>query len=196
MKPHPVYSLLWMAAAALAVGAAIAATNVKKSPPPKPKLAVSIQPQHVADSLRAVISGHRENYVRLSAARIASGAQWDETSGWPAPCLMTRADSEAAASKGVEFSFVLRSLNPVANRNAIETEFERKALEALQRRPDQPVYGEELLGGRWYFTAIYPEKAWHPACVTCHNQLPQSPKRDYRTNDVLGALVIRIALEL
>jgi hypothetical protein len=191
MKPWWLWGLL-----ALAAGAVLAATSAKKSPPPKPKLAVSIQPQHVADSLRAVISGHRENYVRLAAARVDAGAHWNDAQGWPAPCLMTRQDSEAAASKGVEFSFVLRSLQPAAVRNAVETEFERKALETLARRPEQPVYGEELLGGRWYFTAAYAETAWHPSCVACHNQLPQSPRRDYRTNDVLGALVIRVALEL
>jgi hypothetical protein len=91
---------------------------------------------------------------------------------------------------------VLRALKPVAGRNAPETEFERRGLEAVAKDPNQPYYGEELLGGRWYFSAVYPEIATHAACTDCHNQLKQSPKKDYKPGEVMGGLVIRVALEL
>ena len=32
------------------------------------------------------------------------------------------------------------------------------------------------------------------ACVTCHNALPESPKRDYELGDMMGSLVVTIPL--
>jgi len=43
---------------------------------------------------------------------------------------------------------------------------------------------------------------WHdsvlvelPSCVECHNPHPRSPKRDFKSGDVMGALVVRVPLE-
>ena len=33
-----------------------------------------------------------------------------------------------------------------------------------------------------------------PACVACHNALPESPKRDYELGDMMGSLVVTIPL--
>ena len=156
---------------------------------PKPKLTVSIKPQDVADALHAVIASNREVYTHTNAHRF-------QERSFPNPCAMFRMISEATASKGVEFSYVLRSQKPVSQRNAPETDVERKGLESFATRPDQPHYAEEMLGGRWYFTAVYPDVAVNPSCVTCHNQLNESPKKDFKSGEVMGGVVIRVALEL
>ena len=52
-----------------------------------------------------------------------------------------------------------------------------------------------MLGGRSYFTAIYPDRASLTSCADCHNRHPDSPRRDFKTGDVMGALVIRVPLE-
>ena len=161
----------------------------QSGPRSKPKLAVSIKPQHLADALHAVIASEREVYTHTNAHRF-------QEQGFPNPCAMFRMISEASASKGVEFSYVLRSLKPISQRNAPETEVERKGLESFATRPDQPHYAEEMLGGRWYFTAVYPDAAVNPSCVACHNQIKESPKKDFKSSEVMGGVVIRIALEL
>jgi len=56
------------------------------------------------------------------------------------------------------------------------------------------LYGEESLGGKRYFTAIYPDKAVSAACVECHNGHAGSPKHDFKVGDAMGGVVIRIAL--
>ena len=33
-----------------------------------------------------------------------------------------------------------------------------------------------------------------PACVQCHNNLPDSPKKDYELGDMMGSLVVTIPL--
>lgn len=161
----------------------------KTEPRSKPKLAVSIKPQHLADALHAVIASEREVYTYTNAHRF-------QEQSFPNPCVMFRMISEAAASKGVEFSYVLRALKPISQRNAPETEVERKGLESVATRPDQPYYAEEMLGGRWYFTAVYPDVAVSQSCVSCHNQHKASLKKDFKPGEVMGGVVIRIALEL
>ena len=56
-------------------------------------------------------------------------------------------------------------------------------------------YFNRLLGGRSYFTAIYADRATLPSCVSCHNQQPRSPKKDFKLGDVMGAIVVRVPLE-
>jgi hypothetical protein len=36
-------------------------------------------------------------------------------------------------------------------------------------------------------TAMFPDLAVAPGCVTCHNEHPQSPKTDWKLNDIMGA---------
>ncbi|MCX7871659.1 MAG: DUF3365 domain-containing protein [Verrucomicrobiae bacterium] len=159
----------------------------KQTVQPKKKLQVTIQPRHMADALYAVIHGHREVYLKLYS---------EKTELLSDPCSVFRKNSEAVASKGVEFSYVIRSLKPIAERNLPETEFEKKALESFTKNSNEPVCAEELLGGRWYFTAVYPEKATHRACVECHNKYGRDKTIKHNEGDVLGGIVIRVALEL
>jgi len=191
---------LALAGVALVVGLA-AAKNTE--PRTKPKLAVSIKPQHVADALRAVVSAEREVYTQVVVHRlqdqekvIKASVRWQEDKALPTPCQMFRLNSEAFASKGVELSYVLRALQPINQRNAPETDVEKKGLEFVAKHPEQAFYGEELLGGRWYFTAVYPDVAFNQSCVTCHNQHHDSPRKDLKLGDVMGGVVVRVALEL
>lgn len=171
---------------AVAAAACLLISNVtgQKAPPSKPKLAISIKPQHVADALRAVIISHREVYAQAN-----EGQKITLT-----PCEMLRQSSEAVASKGVEYAYVLRSLQPINKRNSPETETEIKGLQQVAKNPEASFATEELLGGRWYFTAVYPDTAVNQSCVQCHNA--RQDKIKYKVGDVLGGLVIRVALEL
>jgi hypothetical protein len=88
-----------------------------------------------------------------------------------------------------------RSLWPINGNYGPQTEAEQAGLEAVAQHPETNYYAEETLGGRSYLTAIYADRAILPCCIECHNQHPQSPRRDFRLNDVMGALVVRVPLE-
>ena len=45
-----------------------------------------------------------------------------------------------------------------------------------------------------YFLALYPDVAVSAACVTCHNNHPESPRRDFKVGDVMGGVVISVPL--
>ena len=155
----------------------------------KKKLAVAIKPQDLADAIHAVIASDRGVYTQLAAQPAATTVLTN-------PCEMFRLSSQATASKGVEFSYVLRALKPIRPRNAPETGVEKKGLEFVATRPAEAYYAEELLGGRWYFTAVYPDVAAHASCVACHNQQKDSPRKDFKMGEVMGGVVVRVALEL
>jgi hypothetical protein len=88
----------------------------------------------------------------------------------------------------------LLSLHPVNKSQGPRNAFEREALEALMRQKDSTrntIVGDS---GSERFVHITADIAGAQACVTCHNQHPDSTKRDYRLGDVMGGLIIEIPI--
>lgn len=76
----------------------------------------------------------------------------------------------------------------------VRDSFEREALDALQRTPDQPFFRFEPVNNR--MSLRYAEAdVLKPACVTCHNTLSDSPKKDWRAGDVRGVLEVITPLD-
>ena len=48
---------------------------------------------------------------------------------------------------------------------------------------------------RGQFKAIFADKAVSEACVTCHNEHPLSPRKNYKLNDVMGGIIIQFPLK-
>ncbi len=172
---------------------------------PKPERAAPnavIRPEDMADALHDVIATERAVYTKLIINRlqyeeklIKASENWEDERALIVPCQKLRLGAEAIQTKGAEFSYTLRSLNPINRRNAAETEVERLGLQAVASRPETNYYARETLGGRRYLTAVYADKAISPACVSCHNDHPKSPKKDWKLHDVMGALIVRVPLE-
>ena len=147
--------------------------------------AVTFKPEEMADALHAVIAADQETYFRQGQdeAVLASHAR------------MLRQASESVQQEGAEFHYVLRSLWPVNPKAAPETGTEKAGLQYVIDHPGTNYYGGESLGGRRYFTAVYAETAMVDACADCHNRNPNSLKKDFKTGDVMGGLVVRVPLE-
>ena len=162
----------------------------------------SISPRKMADSLHAVIAADRDAYARLIVQRLHADEHrlpatenWREARGLPVHAQMLREAGQNIQKRGAEFSYTLRSLWPINENYGPQTEVEQAGLEHVARHPGENYYTEELLGGRSYFTAIYADRATLPSCVECHNQHPRSPRRDFKLDDVMGAIVVRVPLE-
>jgi hypothetical protein len=181
-----------------------AGASCRQESPKKPEAsqpAVTFKPQEVADALHAVIAADREAYARhvvqpLAEAKAANAPEAWKTNGFPPlPEQMLRLASESVQQKGAEFHYVLRSLWPINSKDAPETATEKTGLQYLLDHADSNYYSEESLGGRRYFTAVYPDRAIVPACVQCHNRHPNSPKNDFKPGDIMGGIVVRVPLE-
>jgi hypothetical protein len=157
--------------------------------------------KEVADALHAVMEADRTVYTRLIVNRlqndekvIKASEHWKDDKALVLPAQMFRYGSEMTAEKGAKFTYSLLSMWPVNKQNAPKTAVEKDGLQAVAAKPDAPFYKEETLGGKKYFTAVYPDKAIAKACVTCHNDHKDTPRRDFKMGDVMGGVVIRIPM--
>ena len=182
----------------LALWGALAAGN----PEEKTHKLQSVSIRKMADSLHAVIAADRQAYAELIVQRLAADEKrlpasedWREAHGLPVHAQMLRTAARDIQKRGAEFSYTLRSLWPLNAAHGPQTQAEQQGLEAVARKPDVAFYAEEELGGRSYFTAIYADRATLPSCMECHNRHPRSPKRDFQSGDVMGAIVVRVPLE-
>jgi hypothetical protein len=46
------------------------------------------------------------------------------------------------------------------------------------------------VGRKTYFQAIYPDIVVTRGCVNCHNGHPNSPKKDFALDDVMGGILV------
>lgn len=158
-----------------------------------------IDPQTFADSLFAVMSSDRAVYTQKVVNRlqndekvIKASEHFEDDKALPLPAQMFRFGSEMVAEKTDKFRYQLLSLWPINKQNAPKTEVEKNGLEFIAANPGKNFYADEELGGKKYFTAVYADKAVAPACVTCHNDHKDTPRKDFKIGDTMGGVVIRI----
>ena len=170
--------------------------------------------RQAADMIHAVIAADRTIYAREVVQRLTvtqkvkmmdpergtavpleAREDWQSQHGaLPLPAQMMRMGAEQALQSESGLSYLLLSAWPVNKQNRARTDLETRALAELGKT-GKPVYGTEVLDGQTYFAALYPDVAVAEACVSCHNAHPDSPRRDFKTGDVMGAVVIRFPLE-
>jgi hypothetical protein len=68
-------------------------------------------------------------------------------------------------------------------------------LETVQKDPEQSHKGYQTVNGKRWFMALYPDRAVSEACVSCHNTHPESPRKDFKLGDVMGAVVVAFPVE-
>lgn len=161
-----------------------------------------IQPKAMADSLHAVMEADRTVYTRLIVNRlvkeekvIKASEHWKDEKALVLPAQMFRYGSERVAESKAPFSYSLLSLWPVNKQNKPRTEAEKTGLKFIADNPGKNYYTKEKLGDVTYFTAVYPDVAVAPACISCHNAHPDSPRSDFKLGEVMGGVVIRIPVK-
>jgi hypothetical protein len=157
--------------------------------------------QEVADMLHAVMEADRTVYTQRVVNRlqneekvIKADEHFQDKKALPLPAQMFRFGAEKAAEKTKAFSYSLLSLWPVNKQNAPRTAVEKDGLKFVADNKGKNFYGEETLGGKKYFTAVYADTAVSPACVSCHNQHQETPRTDFKLGDVMGGVVIRLPM--
>lgn len=169
------------------------------SPPAEASKTASVTPRQMADALHAVMEADRTVYTRHVVNRlqneekvIKASEHWRDEKALPLPAQMFRMGSEMAAQKNAGFSYALLSMWPVNRQNAPKTDAEKAGLQAVVDTKGENYYTEETLNGKMYFTAVYPDVAVAPACISCHNAHRDSPRTDFQMGDVMGGVVVRI----
>ena len=161
----------------------------------------NLSPVKVADFIHSIVEADRKIYTTHIVKRmqeqgiVLAREDWENKNAIPLPAQFLHISSKMVAESGHGIRFRLISRWPIYRRNGPATEFERKALEELERIPDVPQRGIVTTGKKQLFQAIYADKAINSTCITCHNAHPLSPKRDFKTGDLMGGIVVTIPLE-
>ena len=160
-----------------------------------------IAPQQMADALHAVMASDRTVYTKQVVNRLQNEEQvikasehWKDDKALPLPAQMFRMGAEMVAEKNAGFTYSLLSMWPVNKQNKPKTDAETQGLKFVVDNKGKNFYGEETLGDSKYFTAVYADSAVAPACVKCHNEHKDSPRKDFKLGDVMGGVVVRIPL--
>ncbi len=160
-----------------------------------------LSPQMVADAVHQVLEADRTIYAQKVVTRlqnvekvIKASEHWEDDKALPLPAQMFRMGAELVQKENTRISYALLSLWPINNKNAPRTEVEKSGLKAVAKNKDENFYQEEKLGDKSFYTAVYPDIAVAPACITCHNEHKDSPRSDFKLGDVMGAVIIRIQL--
>ena len=176
-----------------------------------------ISPEKAVDYVHTVLLADRTAYTKHVVNRLqklegkekpdgvipAEATEgWDQTGGVPLPAQMFRLGSEVAADtaeeKGIGFTYNLISTWNINDSHAPKSEFEKKAMEAVNET-GEPYKDYQEIGGQKYFSALYPDKAVAEACVTCHNTHPvhleRYPDKKFELDDVMGGIIINLPID-
>ena len=160
-----------------------------------------IPPETVADYIHAVVEADRTFYTIHVVERMQKGKGAIAAEDWrakknvlPLPAQFLMEASDLAAKTGAHVRYRLISLWPINPHNGPDGESEKKGLEAVRQHPERSATSTVEVGRQSYFQAIYADRAVSQACIDCHNAHPQSPKKDFKLNEVMGGLVIEIPL--
>ena len=154
----------------------------------------------VANYVHSVIEANRTFYTihvveRLQAKGVVSAMEnWRVTNTLPLPAQFLRESADLATKTGSKIDYRLISLWPINKQNGPVDDFERTGLKEVLAQQERAYTGTITRDGERYFRAIYADKAVSQACIGCHNVHPNSPKKDFKPNDVMGGIVISIPL--
>jgi hypothetical protein len=164
-----------------------------------------ITPKQFADGVHAVMMADRTVYathvvtnLKKQNSPVKADEYWKDTeNAIPLPAQAFRMGAELVdANSSAGFNYSLRSKWPLNEQHKPKTEFEEKAMDFLSENPGESFYGEEELGGKKYFVAVYPDRAVAEACWSCHNEHPERGPDypEFAKDDVMGGVLVRIPM--
>ncbi len=155
----------------------------------------------VADYLYAVLESDRMIYAEFVVNRLQNNNVVNATERWwkdktlllPAQFLLHASD--LIAHKRMGLMYKLYSPWPINQYNRAVTEFEKRGMEVVAKNPNETFVGTYEIHNRQFFETVYPDMAVSNACVSCHNAHPNSPRRDFKRNEVMGGIMLSFPVQ-
>jgi len=155
----------------------------------------------VSDYIHAVLESDRMIYAEYVVNRLQNNNVVKVSEHWwrdnalllPAQFLLNASD--IIAHKRMGLIYKLYSPWPINQYNRAVTKFEKDGMEVVVKNPKETFVGTHEVHDQQYFEAVYPDLAVSEACVTCHNSHPNSPKRDFKLNDVMGGIMLSFPVQ-
>lgn len=164
-----------------------------------------IPPKAFSDAVHAVMMADRTVYARHVVTRLKKqesdtkpSEYWkDEENTLPLPAQMFRMGAEMVQENPkAGFSYALKSKWPLNEQNKATTPVEIEGLEFVASNKGENFYGEELIDGVNYYTAVYADAAVAEACWDCHNNHGNrgDDYPEFAKGDVMGGVIVRVPL--
>ena len=155
----------------------------------------------VADYLHSVIQADRTFYTTEIVERmqmrgiVVASENWRKTAKLPLPAQFLMEAGRLMSQAGTGLRFRLISNWAINKANRPVTEFEQRGLTEILVNPEHPYSAVTIQDGTPVFQTIYADRAVSQSCVGCHNAHPDSPRRDFKSRDVMGGLVLTVPLQ-
>ncbi len=191
-------TLLWGTVLGYAIGGATVLWPARALPE---AASINIPIETVVDYIHAVIAADREVYTKHAMERmqmkgvVAVAEKYEEKNTLPLPAQFLLESGRHLGKMGVGVQYRLISSWPINKRNIAANALENIGLGQVATDPDRPYKGVTKVGDTRYFEAIYADRAVTMSCAGCHNAHPNSPRRDFKLNDVIGAIVVSVQLD-
>ncbi|MFZ5637577.1 MAG: c-type heme family protein [Pseudomonadota bacterium] len=109
----------------------------------------------------------------------------------PLPALLLRETANRLQRRVPDLSLFLGSKYPIEASNLFKGG-QSRYFESIERDRKPQFFLDESTGR---YTAMFPDIASAPACVSCHNDHAKSPRKDWKQGDIMGATTWSFARE-
>lgn len=146
------------------------------------------------------VAADREYYASVVVPRLeALGAPviagyHGVPNAFPLPATFLREVTEGVSNNGGPYRIRLVSPWPINRASGLDDATQRGAFDELVHTRAASVRRRDLVQGVDVMRYWVADRAVHQSCVECHNGHPESPRRDFRLNDVLGAVEVQIPI--
>jgi signal transduction histidine kinase len=154
-----------------------------------------------ARSLHTQIMADRGYYAEVIVPRLIElggtiGGDYQRVHGrFPLPATFVREVSEITASHKDGYTANLISPWAINKDKRLKDQFQRDAFAYLVEHPAGQFVRTDTIEGRAVMRVLMADLASAQSCVDCHNAHPQSPKRDFKLNELMGGLEIIIPMD-
>lgn len=135
------------------------------------------------NAVRALYTKDIVNAGKQAGLEFSESWREDSVDAGPLPALFLREASKSLEKNAVPLSLFLGSDYPIAASNAFKGVQLEKFAHIRQTLKPEYFYAADIQR----HTAMYPDYAIAQACADCHNKHPDSPKKDWQLQDVMGA---------
>jgi len=119
------------------------------------------------------------------AVGLAFDERWrdDDVEAGPLPALFLRETARSLEKSPIRLGLFLGSDHPISKANLF-TGLQAESFAQMRLDAAPKHFFVEDTG---LYSAMFPDLAVADACVDCHNEHPETTKRDWKLNDVMGA---------
>jgi len=143
--------------------------------------------------LRSYYTKNVVSKVKQQQALRISFDHHDRSDTIPLPATLIHDLSALFEKQALGINLKLYSEFPFPNRkDRVLDEFGKEGLAFFKTNPNATFSRMEMIDGREVVRVAIADKMVAPACVNCHNSRPDSPKTDWKLNDIRGVLEIDI----